>query len=59
MEVFEKVDGVPMWVRNFEGSTVTTENTVTGIEKASLDASTFAIPDGYTLTDPMEGLKGN
>jgi hypothetical protein len=57
LQVFDEIDGCPIHVRNFENETVSMESTVKSIEKTSLDASSFAVPDGYAKQDPFAGMQ--
>jgi hypothetical protein len=47
MENFEKLDGVPVQTRSFEGGRPVNEATVTAIRNEALAASLFEIPAGY------------
>jgi hypothetical protein len=46
------MDGFPVLVRHLSGGSHSDENVVTRIERTSLPADKFEIPQGFTETQP-------
>jgi len=58
LEAFDRLDGVPLRVRAFDGGVPAWEVRVLRIESREPPATAFALPDGYTRKLPVD-LGGN
>jgi hypothetical protein len=48
LAAFDRLQGYPVLVRHFSGETPTREDVLQSVERQSIPASQFEIPQGYT-----------